>query len=988
MRKLTNMLVCVVILFAVAIQAQTLVDQWGSIGGRTGGTGLWKIYAGAPGDGSTKGTGVPAGQWATIRGGFASVTATTSQAFVITGQIEFVGAGPVTWSGLRYGVFRHDSVGTLLYAGTDTARWSGKEADAWGYMFTPHSGTNDQVGWGNGGNSTQGVAYGGNWISTFGSTFALGAPIPQAPARALFDAGKYDWAISVQPLANGDNEVRFYMVKQGTPPSYWYGGTLIDTSGATTSFNGVCFGLDPNYSESTSPIREMNLTNVQVGLGSPITIPEAPFEPFYIDLWGHIGNRRGGPGGANVWKIVPDPVIGNVGIAGAVVPAGQWATVRGGFPLPITATESKAIKVTGVIEFVGSGPVTWSGLRYGLFRHDSIGTLTYANTDSAFWGSVKYSGTDSAQWTWGKENDAYGYMFTPHSGTNDQVGWGNGGNSTQGVCNGGTWLSSFGATFAFGGPIAQAPARAIFDAGKYNWAISVQPLPNGDNEVRFYMVKQGSPTTYWYGGTLIDTSGVTKTFNGVAFGLDPNYNQTTSPISAMYLYDVFVDLGDPITVPPAPWSDFYVEEWGVVGGKTGGWKFMPDPFLIIGNAGIGGTSPNTGLAAIRGGLSGSILPPPDKTLKFTGKLIFEGGGFEGASALRFGIMQGDAGNLQNPGTDSARWGGSEANHSGYLFMPPSGSNPLPTWGGTASTGSWGAVSKSVWYGPDSSASNYVLGNEVQLPANAAAGAGTYNFTIEVQVRNDGINVIGYSLAKADNSYSIKGFTADTHNPRLTDKFNSIAFALNNWSGSTTTAMRVEDVFVSQSTTFTVPVELTAFSATLSNLDVTLNWSTATEVNNYGFEVQRRVVDGEFATVAFIKGHGTTSEVNNYSFVDRNLDEGMYFYRLKQMDFNGQYKYSNIIEVEVGQIYKFTLDQNYPNPFNPATTISYILPEKTNAKLILLNSIGEQIATLVNEVQDKGLHKVTLDGTGLSSGVYFYKLIANDLVSVKKLILMK
>ena len=136
----------------------------------------------------------------------------------------------------------------------------------------------------------------------------------------------------------------------------------------------------------------------------------------------------------------------------------------------------------------------------------------------------------------------------------------------------------------------------------------------------------------------------------------------------------------------------------------------------------------------------------------------------------------------------------------------------------------------------------------------------------------------------------------------------------------------------------VPVELTSFTASANGKEVTLNWSTATELNNQGFEVQRKFGQNDFVTIGSVKGHGTTTSPNQYSYVDKLVDAGKYFYRLKQIDFGGTFEYSNEIEVEVRVLDKFTLEQNYPNPFNPTTTIGYVLQEKSNAKLTLLNAI--------------------------------------------------
>jgi len=186
----------------------------------------------------------------------------------------------------------------------------------------------------------------------------------------------------------------------------------------------------------------------------------------------------------------------------------------------------------------------------------------------------------------------------------------------------------------------------------------------------------------------------------------------------------------------------------------------------------------------------------------------------------------------------------------------------------------------------------------------------------------------------------------------------------------------------------VPVELISFTVTADGKEVTLNWSTATELNNHGFEIQRKAFNSDFATIAFVKGQGTTTQKNDYSFADRNLDEGKYFYRLKQMDYDGKHNYSATVEVDVRLLDKFALDQNYPNPFNPTTTIGYILQEKCNARLTLLNTIGEEIAVLVNEEQDKGYHKVGFNGSKLTSGVYFYRIQTGNFVDTKKLILLR
>jgi hypothetical protein len=186
----------------------------------------------------------------------------------------------------------------------------------------------------------------------------------------------------------------------------------------------------------------------------------------------------------------------------------------------------------------------------------------------------------------------------------------------------------------------------------------------------------------------------------------------------------------------------------------------------------------------------------------------------------------------------------------------------------------------------------------------------------------------------------------------------------------------------------VPVELSSFTANATNGNVVLNWSTATETNNSGFEVQRKSANSQFHKVGFVAGSGTTSELRNYSYSDDNLTSGDYTYRLKQIDLDGSSKYSNEVEVQVSVPSVFALDQNYPNPFNPSTVIKYSIPADQQVKLNVYNLLGENVMTLVNRVEKAGQHEVNFNASNLASGVYFYKLEAGVNTSIKKMILMK
>lgn len=186
----------------------------------------------------------------------------------------------------------------------------------------------------------------------------------------------------------------------------------------------------------------------------------------------------------------------------------------------------------------------------------------------------------------------------------------------------------------------------------------------------------------------------------------------------------------------------------------------------------------------------------------------------------------------------------------------------------------------------------------------------------------------------------------------------------------------------------VPVELSAFVANVSNNTVTLNWTTETELNNQGFEVQRRLAEGQFITIGHVQGFGTTTERKQYSFTDAGLETGNYYYRLKQVDFNGVYEYSNEIFVEVNPPLVFGLDQNYPNPFNPTTSINFSLAEPSFVKLAVYNLLGEEVALLKNEFMTAGSFNVSFDAASLPSGMYLYKLETAQFSSVRKMMLMK
>jgi hypothetical protein len=199
----------------------------------------------------------------------------------------------------------------------------------------------------------------------------------------------------------------------------------------------------------------------------------------------------------------------------------------------------------------------------------------------------------------------------------------------------------------------------------------------------------------------------------------------------------------------------------------------------------------------------------------------------------------------------------------------------------------------------------------------------------------------------------------------------------------------------------VPVELTTFTASVLQNEkaVQLNWTTATEINNSGFEILRGVYpernqrtqnDNEWKTIGFVPGFGTTTEPKSYSFIDDNVTTRVYKYRLKQIDFDGSFEYSNEIDVEVDFTpEEFVLYQNYPNPFNSSTLIEFTLPDDvSNATLSIYNALGMKVTELVNRSLTAGKYSYQFNSIDLSAGFYIYELRADNFISAKKMLLLK
>ena len=173
----------------------------------------------------------------------------------------------------------------------------------------------------------------------------------------------------------------------------------------------------------------------------------------------------------------------------------------------------------------------------------------------------------------------------------------------------------------------------------------------------------------------------------------------------------------------------------------------------------------------------------------------------------------------------------------------------------------------------------------------------------------------------------------------------------------------------------LPVSLSSFTHAVNKRDVTLNWVTEWELNNLGFDVERRKPEGNWQKVGFVQGTGTTNEQKAYAFKDEKLSVGRYEYRLKQVDYNGNYEYfalENDVDIKPPQ--NFSMSQNYPNPSNPKSKIDYEIPVDGKVTIRLYDILGKEAASIVNETKIAGYYSAEFDGTNLSSGVYFYRII--------------
>ena len=737
MKRLTYFLIAfvTVLTLSATIQAQTLIDQWGqTTQGR-----YWPIQndASTPaGNGSIMGT-VPingAGQ-ASLRGGFGQgMEIKTDEAIIVSGELELVGTlgGESSYNPLRFAI-SYNADDTLMYALTDSAYWV--RGPGYGYIWCPRTGAGTVANgaWGSG---TVGVLNNGNWHSTNSNGGPALATILQAPRNAQMIPGTYEWAISVQQVNDTTNEIRWYMIEENN--GYWFGGTVTG-SAVTDTLTGVSFNVN------TGDWTEVNVIAAQVGYGAPITVPEAPWEAYYVDQWGQTTQGR-------YWPILNNAstLVGDGTIAGAVPinGAGQ-ASLRGGFGQELLIKTDEAIIVSGELELVGTlgGESSYNPLRFAI-SYNADDTLMYALTDSAYW--VRGPG--------------YGYIWCPRTGAGTVANgaWGSG---TVGVLNNGNWHS----TNSNGGPalatILQAPRNAQMIPGTYEWAISVHQVNDTTNEIRWYLIEEDSK--YWFGG-IVTGPAVTNKLTGVSFNVNTGDWTEVNVIAAQ------VDYGVPITIPEAPFEPYFVDQWGqTTQGRY--WPIRNDASTLVGDATISGDGTplnGAGWATLRGGFGQNLQIKTDEALIVRGELEFVGsvGAEDSYTPLRYAITYHADDTLQYALTDSAYW--VRGPGSGYLFQPRTGA-------GTVSNGTWGSGTVGILNNGNWNSSNSnggpALATILQEPRNAEIIPGTYSWAISVQQVGDTTNEVRWYLLEENKQYFYGGIVQGN---AVTNQLNGICFGIN------------------------------------------------------------------------------------------------------------------------------------------------------------------------------------------------------------------
>lgn len=285
--------------------------------------------------------------------------------------------------------------------------------------------------------------------------------------------------------------------------------------------------------------------------------------------------------------------------------------------------------------------------------------------------------------------------------------------------------------------------------------------------------------------------------------------------------------------------------------------------------------------------------------------------------------------------------------------------------------------------------NYFTSAVTSGALTAPAGDGSVNYT------SNGIYAYGAAAVPAPgisgptetawSSYQNGNYFVDV---LFTSNSNTIHFTqvIDDSGCPNTGSPDLQTIVVNSVSCATLPVTLLNLSASPDGNKIRVSWTTTTELNNRGFDVERSVDGTTWTSVGFVAGVGNTTIPTTYHFTDHNLESRRYFYRLKQVDFDDRYKYSTVVSAVVGGRAEYSLGQNYPNPFTNQTTIQFVLPQREDVLLSVHDAGGKLVKMLVRGVKDAGTHAVNFNQGSLARGIYYYKIVAGDFIQMKKMVI--
>nr|MBP9095685.1 T9SS type A sorting domain-containing protein [Ignavibacteria bacterium] len=273
-----------------------------------------------------------------------------------------------------------------------------------------------------------------------------------------------------------------------------------------------------------------------------------------------------------------------------------------------------------------------------------------------------------------------------------------------------------------------------------------------------------------------------------------------------------------------------------------------------------------------------------------------------------------------------------------------------------------------------------------LDAGDGLSGGVYNLDLIGDGLNVGLNSVGnyryISVIKRTDQDNPWTWSGSNHSPTTGTNINPVL----HYTGGTSFS---DFGIAGNIDNSLLPVELISFSSYVNQANVTLSWSTSFENNNAGFDIERKTSVESWSKIGSIQGKGNVNSISTYLYEDRNLQSGKYHYRLKQIDFNGNFNYYELTnEVIIGIPAKYSLSQNFPNPFNPSTTINYEIPNSNFVSLKIYDIMGREVAILINQFQQPGFYNINFNASKLPGGIYFYKIQAGNFSAVKKLLLLK